>query len=133
MAASLSDQIDRLSRHSKAIRSTAYHTAIVSGKQQLSKVGVAGPFTRAVLTTHLGDLIRDIDPSELGLFNLVTPSAGRPLDSETRSAPAAEVTRVEFHGATPLRKAAPRRDDASKPKDIDPEVYAQAALKYIDR
>lgn len=105
--ASLSDQIDRLSRNTRAIRTI---TASPSSP-------VSGPFTRAVLYTPLGDLIRDVDASELGLFSL----------------PASEITRAEFTGATPLKRAPYRRDDASKPKDFEPEVYAHAALKCIDR
>ncbi|GLB37232.1 hypothetical protein LshimejAT787_0402830 [Lyophyllum shimeji] len=115
--ASLSDQIDRLSRHTRAIKSTAAATAPTA-----DNASVAGPFTRAVLFTPLGDLIRDIDPSELGLFSL--PSSG---------ASPAEITRAEFSGATPLRKHPPRRDDAPKSKEIEPEIYVQAALKCIDR
>lgn len=129
----LADQIDRLSRHTKSIYLTASQTALPQSRNQ----GVAGPFTRAVLHTPLGDLIRDIDPSELGLFNLVNPpNVGRVnqqhRDSGTASLP--EITRVEFHGATPLRKqVTSRKEEAHKPKEIEPEVYAQAALKYIDR
>ncbi|KAG6891730.1 hypothetical protein C0992_006150 [Termitomyces sp. T32_za158] len=105
--ASLSDQIDRLSRNTRAIRATTARPS----------AAVPGPFTRAVLYTPLGDLIRDVDPSELGLFSL----------------PALEITRAEFTGATPLKRAPSRRDDASKAKDYEPEVYAHAALKCIDR
>lgn len=117
---SLADQIDRLSRHTKSIKSTALSTAS-------SSAGVAGPFTRALLEAPLGDLIRDIDPSELGLFNLVNPTKNTHHD---RDALEPEITRVEFHGATPLRR---RKEETSKQKEIEPEVYAQAALKYIDR
>ena len=103
---SLSDQIDRLSQCACSIKDTT-----------LGALKNNNPFTAAVLTTELGDLIRDVDPSELGLFNLV-PSSD------------AEIKRVQFTGSTPLRKAT-RRDD--KPPEIDPEVYAQAALKCIDQ
>ncbi|EEB87046.1 hypothetical protein MPER_15784, partial [Moniliophthora perniciosa FA553] len=44
-----------------------------------------------------------------------------------------EITRVEFHGATPLRKPQTRREEAHKTKEALPEVYAHAALKCIDR
>ncbi|KAF8070274.1 hypothetical protein FPV67DRAFT_1009151, partial [Lyophyllum atratum] len=111
--ASLSDQIDRLSRHTRAIKNTAATTATTT---------TAYPFTHAVLSAHLGDLIRDVDPSELGLFSL--PSS---------AAPTSGITRAEFSGATPLRKPPPRRDEAQKVKEIEPEIYAQAALKCIDR
>lgn len=129
LMASLSDQIDRLSRNTRAIRSTTAQTASFPGKHGL---GVAGPFTCAVLNTDLGDLIRDIDPSELGLFTLVTPPGGNSRDNNVRGPPPVEILRAEFSGATPLRKA-PSRRDAPKSKEIEPEIYAQAALKYIDR
>ncbi|KAG6820882.1 hypothetical protein H0H93_010226 [Arthromyces matolae] len=106
---SLSDQIDRLSRNTRAIRATTAHF----------NAPVSGPFTRAILSTHLGDLIRDVDLSELGLFSLP--------ESES------QITRAEFTGATPLKKASSRREDVFKTKEIDPEVYAHAALKCIDR
>ncbi|KAG5646305.1 hypothetical protein DXG03_003902 [Asterophora parasitica] len=112
--ASLSDQIDRLSRNTRAIRATAAHTA----------ASVVGPFTNAVLTANLGDLIRDIDPSELGLFSLQSSSAPTKPD---------EISRAEFTGATPLRRNPQRRDDTAKPKEVEPEIYAEAALKCIDR
>ncbi|KAJ7594837.1 hypothetical protein C8J56DRAFT_927756 [Mycena floridula] len=99
----LTAQVDRLVRNTKAIKA-------VSSVDRSN----AGPFTRAILTADLGDLVRDIDPSELGLLSLVSSD---------------QVSRVEFHGATPLKR---RRDD-QRIKEIQPEVYAQAALKYIDR
>ena len=123
---SLSDQIDRLSRNTRVIKVTAANIAIAHN-HQLSSVSLAGPFARAVLSTPLGDLIRDIDTSELGLFNLTTSR-----DQHARGLPAAEITRKEFSAPTPLRKAFPR-PDMPKPKDIDPETYAEAALKYIGR
>ncbi|KAG6908383.1 hypothetical protein DXG01_004812 [Tephrocybe rancida] len=101
--ASLSDQIDRLSRNTRGIKTTTAQAA----------TNVDGLFTRAVLSASLGDLIRDVDPSELGLFSL----------------PESEITRAEFTGATPLKKAPSRREDVQKQKDFEPEVYAQAALK----
>jgi len=115
----LADHIDRFSSTVKSIRTTA---SILSDPSSDSQ----GPFTRAVLKTPLGDLIREIDSSELGLFTLVTPThQDKPKD---------EIMRVEFLGATPLRRpAAARRDDAMRVKELEPEVYAQAALKYLDR
>jgi hypothetical protein len=115
----LADHIDRFSSTVKSIRTT---TSLLSDSPSDSQ----GPFTRAVLKTPLGNLIREIDSSELGLFTLVTPThQDKPKD---------EITRVEFHGATPLRRpAAARRDDAMRIKELEPEVYAQAALKYLDR
>jgi hypothetical protein len=131
--ASLSDQIDRLSRNTKSIRGIVTQTASLPRKHEIPGLGVAGPFTCAVLNADLGDLIRDIDPSELGLFSLLTPLGGRSLDKDVRGGPPVEISRAGFSGATPLRKGPPRRDDASKSKDIEPEIYAKAALKYIDR
>lgn len=112
----LSQHIDRLSTTTRAIATVTAHTATT----------IAGPYTRAVLTAPLGDLIRDIHPSELGLFTLPPPAH----DLRT---PASEIARAEFSGATPLRKHPHRRDDPSKSKDLDPETYAHAALKCIDR
>lgn len=111
----LSEHIDRLSRTARAIKSTIATPTNAS---------FAGPFTRAVLNTHLGNLIRDIDPSELGLFTLTSLV---PVHGHQDSEP--EITRVEFTGATPLRK--PRLKE--KEKEAEPEVFANAALKYIDR
>ncbi|TFK44596.1 hypothetical protein BDQ12DRAFT_708501 [Crucibulum laeve] len=126
---SLSDQIDRLTRSTRVIRSTA--TSIASSTGNCS-VYNAGPFSRAVLHAHLSDLIRDIDTSELGLFQLVNPPISSVYDKDVRATGEPEVQRIEFSGATPLRKGLQRRNDTVK-QDIDPEVYAQAALKYIDR
>ncbi|KZT27974.1 hypothetical protein NEOLEDRAFT_1167693 [Neolentinus lepideus HHB14362 ss-1] len=119
--ASLTNSIDRLSEIAKSIRTTA---------SSISAAPAAGPFTRAVLHTHLGDLIRDADPSEVGLFTLVQPA--RP-DSDNVGAKVKEVTRVEFTGATPLRKPTGRYGAKTKEREPEPEVYAQAALKYLDR
>ncbi|KAK0195271.1 hypothetical protein F5146DRAFT_1024814 [Armillaria mellea] len=96
--ASLSDQIDRLSRMSKA-------TAITAA---------------AVAVSPDGDLIRDVDPSELGLFSLVVPHSEQDVRGEIP-----KLARSGFPGATPLKPTTRR--------EVDPEVYAHAALKYIDR
>ncbi|KAG1870399.1 hypothetical protein C8R48DRAFT_746809 [Suillus tomentosus] len=88
-----------------------------------------GLFTTAILNTALGDLIRDIDSSELGLFTLVHPPSHVPTESEARGV----ISRVEFSGATPLKKPPSRRQEMTKPREYEPEVYAQAALKYLDR
>ncbi|KAF9007970.1 hypothetical protein BDQ17DRAFT_1350342 [Cyathus striatus] len=121
---SLSDQIDRFTRHTRAIKTTA--SSLASQSSQSS----SGPFVRAVLHTHLGDLIREVDSSELGLFTLIkTPPA--PLhDRDSRVNRVSEIQRTEFSGATPLRRQ-PRRDESTQ--DIEPEIFARAALKYIDR
>src|SRR5882762_1856233 len=115
----LADHIDRFSSTVKSIRTTVSALSDPSSNSR-------GPFTHAVIKTPLGDQIREIDPSELGLFTLVTPSHQDKVKDE--------ITRVEFPGATPLRRpAASRRDDAMRIKELEPEVYAQAALKYLDR
>ncbi|KAJ6593774.1 hypothetical protein B0H19DRAFT_1091950 [Mycena capillaripes] len=68
--------LDRLAANTNAIRAAASCSLPPS------------PFVHAVLDTELGDLIRDIDPAELGLF---TP----------------QLTRVEFHGPAPRKKQDP--------------------------
>jgi hypothetical protein len=118
---SLAGQIDRFSHNTKAIKTTAATTAI-SYKQPT-------PFTSAVLSAHLGDLIRDIDASELGLFSLINHTPGNFREQNAQGVHITEVTRVDIPAPTPLRK--PR--DIPKQSDIEPEIYAQAALKYIGR
>ncbi|KAF8894917.1 hypothetical protein CPB84DRAFT_1963307 [Gymnopilus junonius] len=107
--ASLSDQIDRLSRVTREISATASNTAAPDSPAL---------FTAALLDTHLGDLIRDIDPSELGLFRL----------QQQHTEPS--LARTEFTPATPLRRQPTRREPK---QDLDPEVYARAALRYIEQ
>ncbi|KAI0268790.1 hypothetical protein BC834DRAFT_653438 [Gloeopeniophorella convolvens] len=126
---SLIVQIDRLTQTMKAVKASA------SALKASSSHSPAGPFTQAVLTTPLGDLIRDIDPSELGLFTLASPSAPTMPRDAAPVGPAPEITRIEVTSATPLRKypSVPRRDMIVQPKEPDPEVFAKAALKYIDR
>ncbi|KAJ7925161.1 hypothetical protein B0H13DRAFT_2183798 [Mycena leptocephala] len=68
--------LDRLAANTQAIRVAASCSLPPS------------PFSRAVLDTPLGDLIRDIEPAELGLF---TP----------------QLARVEFHGPAPRKKQDP--------------------------
>ena len=118
---SIADHVDRLTGTLKSIKTSA--SAITQHNHH-------GPFTRSVLNAPLGDLIRDIDPSELGLFTLVPPPR-----VSTQSGPPQEITRVEVVSATPLRKhpSAHRRDVLAQPKEPEPEVFAEAALKYIDR
>jgi len=86
-----------------------------------------------VLSTPLGDLIRDIDPSELGLFTLLPPPPQPAAPHQNVQVPG--IARVEVVSATPLRKypAVQRRDVFAEPKKPPPEVFAEAALKYIDR
>ncbi|KAF9456632.1 hypothetical protein BDZ94DRAFT_1275173 [Collybia nuda] len=130
---SLSDQVDRLSRNTKAIRSIAVQTASSAKNIRVSSFGVPGPFTFAILNSDLGDLIRDIDPSELGLFTLLIPPRSHPRDDDAHDIQPVEISRAEFPGSTPLRKAPLRRDGTVESKEIGPEIYAQAALKYINR
>lgn len=118
---SLSDQIDRFTRSTRAIKATVVQTANTSTNTSV--------FTRAVLYTQLGDLIRDIDPSELGLFTLVEV-ATNPYDKDTHSSTDPKITRTQFEGATPLKRRQTRQDTA---QEIEPEVYAHAALKYINQ
>ncbi|KZT04603.1 uncharacterized protein LAESUDRAFT_682400 [Laetiporus sulphureus 93-53] len=122
---SLSEHVDRLSLLAKSIRSSATNISRET----------TGPFTEAVLHTPLGDLIRDVDPAELGLFTLVSPA--KPADPEVPAPSYSEIARAEFHGATPLKKPpAPRKgrhDPQGRPGEHDPEVYARAAIKYLDR
>ncbi|KAJ3749108.1 hypothetical protein DFH05DRAFT_640584 [Lentinula detonsa] len=119
----LSDHIDRLAHSTRGIISL---TASTSGS---SRVGI---FTRAILTTELGDLIRDINSSELGLLTITAPSNAVAHDKEMRNQSGVEINRAEFHGATPLRRPTGRRDEL-KHKELPPEVYAEAALKYMER
>src|SRR5260370_29073895 len=118
---SMTDHVDRLTSTMKSVNASA---------SDITQHPHTGPFPRAVLTAPLGDLIRDIDPSELGLFTLVPPPR-----VSTQYRPPQEVTRVEVVSATPLRKhpTAQRRDVLVPSKEPEPEVFAGAALKYIDR
>ncbi|KAH9083889.1 hypothetical protein EDB83DRAFT_2254749 [Lactarius deliciosus] len=120
---SITDHIDRLNQTTRIIKSAA---------NAINQSSHAGPFSRSVLSTPLGDLIRDIDPSELGLFTLLPPS--QPA-APNQNAQVPGIARVEVVSATPLRKypAAHRRDVFTEPKKPPPEVFAEAALKYIDR
>ncbi|KAI0644633.1 hypothetical protein C8Q79DRAFT_913138 [Trametes meyenii] len=121
---SLTDHVDRLSAIAMSIRAAAVPP---------SHTTIPGPFARAILGTPLGDLIRDIDPSEIGLFTLVQPQQPAVPEGETANV---GIGRIEFLGATPLRKPPSTkhvRADGQRPREHDPEVYAKAALKYLDR
>lgn len=128
---SLLDQIDRFSYTAQAIKS-----ASVKVSQDLTSL-----YVRAVLETPLGDLARDVDPSELGLFTLSAqtgavsdthvPSSDITADDANAAVQRNEVSRVEFLGATPLRRPPPGQRMPEKEKE--PEIYAEAALKYLDR
>ena len=120
-ALSLPDYVELVSSISKSIRTNVSE----------SNDYAPGFYTNAVLRIPLGDLIREADPSEVGLFTLVPPSSygtgtieGEELGSATH------VTRVELPSATPLR---PRTGREIKAQDHEPEVYANAALKFLDR
>ncbi|KAH9895052.1 hypothetical protein C8Q73DRAFT_745415 [Cubamyces lactineus] len=122
--ATLTDHVDRLSAIAMSIRAAAAPPP---------RSAIPGPFARAILETPLGDLIRDIDPAEMGLFTLVQPQQLPIPEVEPTNV---EIARVEFLGATPLRKppsAKHPRPDGQRPREHDPEVYANAALKYLDR
>ncbi|KAJ3508884.1 hypothetical protein NLJ89_g5516 [Agrocybe chaxingu] len=121
--ASLSDQIDAFTRNTRAVNSTASQIAHSVSHPDV----VPGLFTRAVLDASLGDLIRDIDTSELGLFTLVSAPARKNYDKDSRLTQDPEIKRTEFTGATPLKRRQSRRED----REIEPEVYIYAALKYI--
>lgn len=135
---SLTDYVDRLSSLASSIRTSACAAGRSTDNVSLPSSS-AGPFTRAVLETPLGDLIRDIDPSEIGLFTIVQPSTHATAQTTEEDAPVqkAEIARVTFPVATPLRRPPstmhPRRDDGQKPGEYEPEVYANAALKFLDR
>ncbi|KLO19550.1 hypothetical protein SCHPADRAFT_992788 [Schizopora paradoxa] len=119
---SLLDHIDRFSFTTQSISSTSRQTARTP----------KGPFVRAALETPLWNLARDIDASELGLFTLVSnanATVGQKEEKEGAMMQKTELTRAEFHGATPLRKPAVGR----RAEEKDPEVYAEAALKYLDK
>lgn len=124
---SLLDNIDRFTHTIEAIKQSASHTPSTP----------YGPFTKAVLKTHLGDLARDVDPSELGLFTVVSTSSihTHALEKDATNAARNELARVEFPGATPLRRPVSDKtnDGTRESRDKDPEVYVEAALKYLDR
>lgn len=126
---SLSDHIEHLTTTARAIRASA--TAIIPSEDNPS--AQIGPFTRAVLDTALGDLIRDIDTSELGLFTLIPATNADVRKQPENGARRGEISRAGFPGATPLRKIPTRRNEVLKPKEFEPDVYARAALKYLDR
>lgn len=134
----LADHADRLARLADAIRTNAAAAGRQEDERNVASGSSAGPFTRAVLHTPLGDLIRDIDPSELGLFTVVQPSshgAHHVAQEEAPAAQKAEIARVTLPIATPLRRppAMHKKQGGQKPGEHDPEVYAHAALKFLDR
>jgi hypothetical protein len=129
---SLLDNIDRFSYTAQQIQSTS-KTIRTNTK--------SGCFSRAVLQLPLGDRARDIDASELGLFTLVSQPAAtaQPGAADNEDAPppvVGEIARAEIPAATPLRKPTGGRTAnglREKEKEKPPEVYVEAALKYLDR
>ncbi|KZV61760.1 hypothetical protein PENSPDRAFT_643007 [Peniophora sp. CONT] len=122
---SLDAHIDRLSHAARTIRDSS---------SSLTPLAEPGPFTRALLEADITDLVRDIDPSEIGLFTLVQPPIAPRAESNT--APPPEVARIDIVSATPLRKPPAPRPDAPRggaPGEHEPEVYARAALNFIDK
>ena len=116
----LPDYIELVSSISKSIR------ANVSEPEDYAP----GFYTNAALRTPLSDLIREADPSEAGLFTLVPPSSYGAGTEEEGPGGATQVTRADLPSATPLR---PRTGREIKTQEHEPEVYADAALKFLDR
>jgi len=120
-ALSLPDYIELVSSISKSIRTNVSEPSDYA----------PGFYTNAVLRTPLGDLIREADPSEVGLFTLVPPSSyGAVTEAEEAPGSATHVTRADLPSATPLK---PRSGREIKAQEHEPEVYANAALKFLDR
>jgi hypothetical protein len=120
-ALSLPDYIELVNSISKSVRTNG---------SELDDY-TPGFYTNAVLRTPLADLIREADPSEAGLFTLVPPSPyGTGTVEEGEPVSATHVTRVDLPCATPLRQRTGRE---IKTQDHEPEVYANAALKFLDR
>jgi hypothetical protein len=115
------DHVDRLSRHAQSLN--AISASI------LSENPIAGPFTKAVLHSPLEYLIRDVEPGETSLFTLAQDTSAHPNAVEEYDI---TVGRVPFTGATPLKRR-PGKDASRPDKEPEPEIYAQAALKYLDR
>jgi hypothetical protein len=120
---SLSDYIELVSSTSKSIRSIAAD----------SEPSQSEFFTNAALRAPLGDLIREADPSEVGLFTLAPPSAYQNTSDSDVPASGAQITRADLPNATPLKPMTRRTGKEGRAKDHEPEVYANAALKYLDR
>jgi hypothetical protein len=114
---SLLDTLDRFNYTSSAIRSMTLSQPSFTDP---------GPFTAAILDLTLHDLLREADEAEYGLFSFVKESSDTPHDG---LAAHGKVGRREFRGASPLK---PKRV-ASTNREEEPEVYVEAALKYLDR
>lgn len=109
---SLLDTIDRLTYTANLLHSTTIS----------SKPESIGPFTQSMLHSSLQDIIREADETEYELFHFATYQDDSPLGQGT-------LGRREYKTATPLRT----RRTAGKVKDEEPEVYLEAALRYLDR
>lgn len=114
---SLLDTLDRFNYTTSSIRSLTL--------SQPSRTD-PGPFTAAILELPLQDLLREADEAEYGLFSFVRGSSDSPLEDVAAQG---KVARKEFRGATPLKT----KRVASTNKEEEPEVYVEAALKYLDR
>lgn len=112
---SLLDTLDRFNYNASSIQST---TSSCSNED-------IGPFTAAILHASLQSIIREADEAEYGLFTFVRDSANT-VDGALNQG---KIGRKEFRGATPLK---PRRVVGTT-RDEEPEVYVEAALKYIER
>lgn len=119
-ALSLPDYIELVSSISKSIRTN------VSEPEDYAP----GFYTSAALRAPLEDLIREADPSEVGLFTLVPPPSYGAGAEEEGPGSATQVTRADLPSATPLR---PRTGREIKTQEHEPEVYANAALRFLDR
>lgn len=75
-----------------------------------------------MLHSSLQDIIREADETEYELFHFTTSQNDSPLGQGT-------LGRKEYRTATPLRT----RRSAGKSKDEEPEIYLEAALRYLDR
>ncbi|KAF8591337.1 hypothetical protein K439DRAFT_995481 [Ramaria rubella] len=114
---SLIDTLDRFNYTSSAIRSLTLSQSPCTDP---------GPFTGAILDLTLNDLLREADDAEYGLFTFVKESSDSPTDG---TAAHGKVGRRGFRGATPLRT----KRVAGTTKEEEPEVYVEAASKYLDR
>jgi hypothetical protein len=114
---SLLDTLDRFNYTSSSIRSLTH--------SQPSRVD-PGPFTAAILDLTLHDLLREADEAEYGLFTFVKEPSDASPDGLP---PQGKVGRREFRGATPLKT----KRVAGTNRDEEPEVYVEAALKYLNR
>jgi hypothetical protein len=117
----LLDHVDRLSTHVQSLNTISASI--------LSENPVSGPFTKAVLHSPLECLIRDVEPGETSLFTLAQDTSVHPNAVEDYDI---AVGRIPFTGATPLRRR-PGKEASRPDKEPEPEIYAQAALKYLDR